>query len=209
MCLLSPSIFFVTTYRPSNGKLFSTWLGYISMKRMKIIYTGFLLAAVLLAPSCGKLDKLIQFNLTYNVKVVIPSSTGINLPFDVLTPEVETNSEASFKANDTRKDLIEEILLEELILTIDAPAGEDFSFLKNATVYIKAKGLDELEVATITDVKENSSELKLQPSSLNIAPYIKAEEFSLRLKAVTDELMSKDYTINIYSNFWVHAKLLN
>ena len=64
--------------------------------------------------ACDKLDELTKFDMEYSQRATIPSSAGIDLPFDVFTPEMETNSESTFEVNDTRKDLIEEIKLTEL-----------------------------------------------------------------------------------------------
>ena len=46
--------------------------------------------------SCKTIDKLTQFNMSFNQTVVIPSSTGISLPIDLITPDIETNAESTF-----------------------------------------------------------------------------------------------------------------
>ena len=89
----------------------------------------FTLCLITMFISCDKLDELTKFNIEYSQMVTIPSSTGIDFPFDVYTPETETNSESKFEVNDTRKDLIEEIKLTELELVITSPDNADFSFL--------------------------------------------------------------------------------
>lgn len=55
---------------------------------------------------CKKANKLTQFTIEYDESVTIQSSTGITLPFDVLTADMETNSTSKFESNDTRKDKI-------------------------------------------------------------------------------------------------------
>lgn len=61
--------------------------------------------------------------MEFDETIVIPSSAGINLPFDILTPDLEINSELIFEINDTRKDLVElpskELLLRKLHKVID------------------------------------------------------------------------------------------
>lgn len=158
---------------------------------------------------CKKIDKLTQFNMEFNNTATIPSSTGMNLPFNVLTPDVETNSSTTFSSNDTRKDLIEEILLKELNLTITSPSGRDFSFLKSISIYIDADGLSETKIAYNNNVSDNAgSTLPLTVMCTDLKEYIKKDEFSLRVNAVTDEIISPDYEINIYSKFFVDAKIL-
>jgi len=171
----------------------------------KYIYI-FILA--FLISSCSKLDELTKFNIDYDTEVTIPSSAGINLPFDVLTPDTETNSESTFESNDTRKDLIEEIILTKLQLEITSPSDADFSFLESIEVFISAEGLDEIKIASKTDVPETVSVLDLDVSDNDLKEFIKKDSYSLRLNTVTDEAISQDHQIDVKSTFFVDAKIL-
>lgn len=167
-----------------------------------------ILCFFLLITSCDKLDELTKFNLEYATQVTIPSTTGVNLPFDVLTPDTETDSESRFESNDTRKELVEEIKLIELELDIKSPSGADFSFLESIEVYISADGLDEIKIASKTDVPETVSVLSLDIEDVDLQEYIKKDSYNLRLNTVTDEAMSTDHTIGVNSTFFVDAKIL-
>lgn len=170
-------------------------------------YISVIILAVLLS-NCSKLDELTKFNMDYDTQVTIPSSAGINLPFDVLTPDTETNSESTFESNDTRKDLIEEIKLTQLQLVITSPSDADFSFLESIEVFISADGLDELKIASKVEVPETVSTLDLEVSDTDLKDYIKKDNYSLRLNTVTDEAMSQDHQIDVKSTFFVDAKIL-
>lgn len=177
---------------------------------MKIAIGSILITALTLLSSCKKLKKIVQFNLEYKTEIVVPSTVGAQLPFNVFTPDVTTNSEASFEANDTRKDLINEIILTQLQLTVKSPNGEDFSFLKSAEVFINADGLDEKSVALISEVPDPvGNQIDLTPSGSDLAPYIKSDEFSLKVRTVTDEALASDHTIEVKSKFRVEGKLIN
>ncbi|QCW98596.1 hypothetical protein FGM00_00100 [Aggregatimonas sangjinii] len=171
----------------------------------KILYVFSLLTLLV---SCDKIDDLTKFNLDYETQVTIPSSAGINLPFDVLTPETETDSESKFNSNDTRKDLIEEIKLTQLQLVITSPSDADFSFLESIEVYISADGLEEIKIASKLDVPETVSILDLEVSDADLKEYIKKDSYNLRLNTVTDEAMSQDHEIDVNSTFFVDAKIL-
>ncbi|WP_291964184.1 hypothetical protein [Maribacter sp.] len=159
--------------------------------------------------ACDKLDELTKFDMEYSQRATIPSSAGIDLPFDVFTPEIETNSESTFEVNDTRKDLIEEIKLTELELVIISPDGADFSFLNSIEVYISADDLDEIRIAYLEEVPDDAgSVITLDTSDTDLKEYIKKDEFSLRLNTVTDELMSTDHELEVNSTFFVDAKIL-
>lgn len=158
--------------------------------------------------SCEKADKFTQFNIEYNESVTIESSTGINLPFDIYSPDVETNSESKFAINDTRKELVEEIKLTKLDLTIRNPTDGDFSFLKSVEIYISAEGLDEVKIAWKENIDDNVGDyLELEVSEADIQEYIKKDEFSLRLNSVTDKVIAQDHEIDIHSVFYVDAKV--
>ena len=131
------------------------------------------------------------------------------MPFDVFTPEMETNSESTFAVNDTRKDLIEEIKLTDLELVMISPEEADFSFLNSIEVYISADGLEEVLIANLDEVPEDAgNKISLNTSDIDLKEYIKKDEFSLRLNTVTDELMSTDHELEVNSTFFVDAKIL-
>ncbi|WP_149274564.1 hypothetical protein [Pareuzebyella sediminis] len=158
---------------------------------------------------CDKIDDLTKFNMEYATEVTIPSSTGIDLPFDLFTPEMETNSESQFEVNDTRKDLIEQIKLTELLLTITSPSNADFSFLESIDIYISAEGLDEIKIASEASVDpDTGNTLDVDVIDIDIKEYIKKDKFNLRLNTVTDEVMSTDHKIEVHSIFFVDAKIL-
>ncbi|MGB2761090.1 hypothetical protein [Maribacter stanieri] len=171
-------------------------------------YISFICLLVLFT-ACDKIDELTKFDMEYSQRATIPSSTGINLPFDVFTPEMETNSESTFAVNDTRKDLIEEIKLTDLELVMISPEEADFSFLNSIEVYISADGLEEILIANLDEVPEDAGNvITLDTSDTDLKEYIKKDEFSLRLNTVTDELMSTDHELEVNSTFFVDAKIL-
>lgn len=171
-------------------------------------YFLYLIALSFCFSGCKTIDKLTQFNMEFNEEVTLPSSMGIGLPFDILTPEVPTNSEYAFSENDTRKDLIEEIILTELVLTIKSPDDSDFSFLKSIEVFINADGLEEQKIAWANDVPDNQgASIKLETSGTNLEEYIKKDQFKLKVSTVTDEAFTPDHVVNVYSKFFVDAKI--
>lgn len=159
--------------------------------------------------ACKAIDKFTQFNMTYNETVVIPSSTGINLPTNIYSPEIESNSEATFSANDTRKDKIEDVKLTAMDLTLTSPANGDFSFLKSVEIFIYAEGLEETKIAWKYDISDDAGNtLDLETSDTNLEEYIKKESFKLRLTTVTDKIITSEHKINVHSIFFVDAKVL-
>lgn len=168
-----------------------------------------MILSIVLLTGCKKIDELTQFYMEYNEEVVIPASTGVNLPFNILTPSIESNSESTFASNDTNKELIEEIVLTKLQLTLTSPTNGDFSFLESISVYIKADGIDEVRIAWDDNVSSTVGNfLDLETSTANLEEFIKKDNYTLRVNAVTDQLLSQDHHINVYSKFFVDAEIL-
>jgi len=177
--------------------------------KIKIAFTQLLiLLLILTTQSCKEIDKLTHFEMDYNETMTIPSTIGINLPFNLVTPDMKTNSEETFEINDTRKDLIEEIKLTQMTLDLTSPAGADFSFLKSIEIFIDAEGLDEVKIAWKYDMDNDiGASIKLETSSEDLKEYIKKDDFLLKVTSVTDELILSDHEIEILSTFFVDAKI--
>ena len=159
--------------------------------------------------ACKDLEKLTEFSMSYSSNITIPKSTGLDLPVTVPTPDIETNSESEFAVNDTRKDMVEEIFLTGLDMTITSPDDQTFSFLESIRVYIVAEDLPEIEVAYQENVSISAgSQLSLETTGENLREYIVKDAFNLRVKTVTDEVLSYDTDIKIDSRFFVNAKVL-
>ena len=168
-----------------------------------------LFALVLLFSNCKKVDEFTQFNLTYKSEVTVSPATILNLPIDIFTPDMETNSEAEFAVNDTNKDLVEEILLERLDMKITSPDDQRFDFLGSISVFIEAEGLSEIKIAEITDIPDNvGAEISLTTVENNLAEYIKKDAFNLRVNIVSDKTVNREVKIEVDSEFFVDAKIL-
>lgn len=158
--------------------------------------------------SCKKLDKLTQFDLDYTTKVTVPSSLVINTPFDVPTPEVETNSSSTFSNNNTRSDLVESIVLSDMKLELTSPTTSDLSFLNEVIIYIKADGLEEKQIAIKTDIPNDVGQvLKMNVSGVELKDYLLKDKISLRVKVKTDKIISQDHDIDVKTVFRVDAKV--
>ena len=181
----------------------------INIKPIQQLFALFLLALTLFSLGCKKIDKLTQFNMEFDNSITIPSSTLINLPVSFTTPERRTESESTFEANDTRKDLIEEIKLTDLRLSITSPNDGDFDFLESVEVFLDADGLQEKRIAWKEDIPSNQSKnITLVATNSDLKEFIKKDKFTLRVSTVMDETLSSDFELNIHSNFFVDAKIL-
>lgn len=158
---------------------------------------------------CNEIEEWTQFDIEYNKSVTISATTGINIPINIPTPPIPTNSESEFEVNNTAKKLVEKINLKTLELTITSPSDSDFSFLRSIEVYLSAEGLPEIKVAWKDDISNDTGKnIKLDTSNEDLKEYILKDEIKLRLKTVTDKILGKDHQIDVHSVFFVDARIL-
>ena len=158
----------------------------------------------------GCKNKLTNFHIDESFQATIPASSPIDLPFTVYTTEQTTNSEVEFESHDTRKDKIQQIILEDLIITISSPEGEDFSFLNSLEIYLSSTNQGEEKVAYLTEVPENiGNELTCNVVGQDLQKFVKDDTYKIRLVTVTDEIITQDIDVSVYTNFFVDAKLIN
>jgi len=175
------------------------------MKKLLILLSIFIVTV----QSCKEVKKLTQFNMDYKEEITIPATLGINLPIDIWTPDIPTNSTSTFESNNTHKDLIEQIILKKMEMTIKDPASSTWDFLKKIEIYIEADGLAEKKIAWMEDIPQTGlKSIELEVSSEDLKEYIKKDEYKLRTKTVTRQLISHDTKVEVSTRFFVDAKIL-
>ena len=169
----------------------------------------FILLVAVLTFSCDKVDELTKFDVDYQTNYTISSSTIINTPFSIITPDVTTNSSSTFENNNTRSDLVESIRLRSVRITLISPTDSNFDFLRSMRVFLDADDLEEVEVAFISDLQDdNVSFLDLNLTNQELKEYIKKDRFRLRVQTTTDQTLTQDHEIQIDCKFRVDAKIL-
>ncbi len=158
---------------------------------------------------CKELAKLTQFYINYNTSITIPKTLGVDLPVNVVTPAITTNSESEFEANKTQKKLVDKINLTELDMTITSPESESFDFLKNIEISISADGLPDKKIAWLENIpKTGLKKIILEVSTDDLKEYIVKDSYELKTKTTTRELISHDTDVAIHCKFFVDAKIL-
>ena len=175
------------------------------MKKLIIIIA----AVILTYGSCKEIDKLTHFNMNYTSNINIEPTFFIDIPIDIWTPNVPTNSETTFENNDTRTDLIEKIILTKMDMDITSPETQTFDFLKTIEVYIDADGLEEKKIAWLLDIPQTGLKtVIMEVTEDDLKDYIKKDEYKLRTHTVTRQIISKSTDIEIKSSFFVDANIL-
>lgn len=169
----------------------------------------FVLLLALSFISCDVIDKLTHFDIDNETSFTVPSTTIVNAPLNLNTPNVTTNSSSEFDNNNTNSDLVESIKLSSLNLTINSPTDGNFNFLKSVQIYINADGLDEAEIANIFDLEDDGlNSINLNSTNIELREYIKKDHYTLRVNTVTDQTIAQDHEITANSTFRVDAEIL-
>jgi hypothetical protein len=173
---------------------------------IKSVVFSLLLFATMI--SCKVVDQFTKFNLAIKDTITINPTLAINVPFDIPTLPIPLNTTSTFELNNTHKDLIEEIYLSELKMTIIRPEGEDFSILKSIEIYIQAAGLEKQKIAWLDSISSTATSIKLNVSNSDLKDYILKDNIELIAKTVTDEINTREYKIAINVKFLINARIL-
>jgi hypothetical protein len=166
-----------------------------------------LFAFVFILNSCKLIDKLTQFNVDYSTTFSVPATSTLGLPIDLGGSDVTTNSEQTFNNNNTSGDHIKEIHLSSLKLTITTP-GQNFSFLKSATIYIQASGLPKVQVASIDNNTSTSNVIDLSTTSADLKDYVIKPSFTISENVTTKSVTTDAIDIKADAQFLVQGKIL-
>lgn len=178
---------------------------YPSRGVLKGIASVAILAASLSA--CQKIKDLLTFNISNTCDFTVSSSSPVNVPFVVNTPDVTTNSSREFANNKTSAKMVKEVKLKDLVLTVTSPSGQNFDFLKTIHIYISTSDADEIELASLDNIPTSVTTIQLVPTSSKLDTYIKAEKYRLRTEVVTKQFLTKDVSFRADSKFSVTANL--
>lgn len=177
------------------------------MNRIIFILAAFMAISTI---SCKKIDKLTQFDKDYSYETSIGSVIGINLPFDLPTPDIKTNISEDLALNNSKVDLIEQALVKALKVTITNPEDGDFDFLNQIEIFINADGLSKEKVAYKYDIPNTigkTLEMDLVPD-FDLQAYLKKDEFTLDITITTDKLLFHQTDIKVDATFAIDAKIL-
>ena len=167
-------------------------------------FTHFLIALIFMF-ACKGVDDLLTFTISHETNFTIANSAPLNLPVELQTPDVTTNSSQEFGNHDTKAELVKDVKLEQVKLTITDPTGKTFSFLKSIHVYISTNSSNEIELAYLDDIASTASTLDLTTTDKKLDEYVKASSYKIRTKIVTKETLTQDVDIKMNLKFKVTA----
>lgn len=183
-----------------------SYYSYITKNQlMKSKFFALTVAASLFFMACSAIDNLLSFTISNETSVQIKANTLINLPTEISTPDVTTNSSDEFKNNNTQANLVKDVKLKSLNISITNPEGKNFSFLKSIHIYVSTTDTNEIEIAYQDNINSTSNSIDLICTNEKLDQYIKADSYKIRTKVTLKETVSQDVTVKSSMKFRVTA----
>jgi hypothetical protein len=163
------------------------------------------LAALLLLAGCKKIQQLLTFYIDQSVSVQIPATPLVGQVVS-LTPLTVTNtSEDTFRNNGTNADLVKDVSLDKLSLTITDPSGQNFDFLNSIEIFIGTNANDQVQLAHLHQVPRGVSTIQLESSRAKLDAYLKAPSYTLSTRVTTGQALTRNVTMRADLRFKVTA----
>ncbi len=172
---------------------------------MKTKFIALTLLLSLFLTSCDAVDDLLSFNISNETSIKIKSTSPVNLPTEIIMPDVTTNSSAEFENNKTKASLVKDVKIRSLKLSIADPSDKTFTFLKSIHIYISTTDSDEIELAYMDNISATTNMLDLICTDARLDKYIKADKYKIRTKVTLKETLTKDVTVKADMKFRVTA----
>ncbi len=170
------------------------------MKKALLILPFFLL----FFSGCKKINELFTFDIADSENIKIPASGIINLPIISPVP-VTMNSQETFQNHNTNANLVKDVSLNQLTLTITDPASENFNFLKSIKISIGTDQNDQVPLASLDNIPSGVSVIELVSSHSKLDKYIKASSYTLYTEVSLRSNVAQELTIRADSRFKVTA----
>jgi hypothetical protein len=174
-------------------------------KLMKSKSIALILFLSLFLNSCNTVDDLLTFTISNEASIQIKSTFPINLPSEIITPDVTTNSSAEFANNKTKASLVKDVKLKSLKLSIANPTDQTFTFLKSIHLYISTTNSDEIELAYQDNISSTTNTIDLICTDKRLDEYIKADKYKIRTQVTLKETLTKEVTVKADMKFKVTA----
>lgn len=180
-------------------------------KTVLSVFTAVMLFGV---SSCQKtkdeIDQLTEFDIAYTNDAVIPASSfsstqTVTAPIDIKTPDIPTNSSANFANNKTSGDLISEIKMTKLELSVNSG---NLDFVKSVTISINGTGLAETVIASKSAIPTGQTNVPLDMTNVNIKDFIKKDAFSFRIQGTVQTGGQLAQTLKMSEVIHVKATLI-
>lgn len=157
--------------------------------------------------SCEKINDLLTFEVSDTQSFKIPATPLVGgVPLTLTLPVPVTNKASeTFSKNNTSADLVKDVSLSKLTLTITDPDTENFDFLKSIKISIGTDQNDKVVMAQLDNVPQGATTIELQSTNAKLDKYLKAPNYTLYTEATVRQATTREITVKEESRFKVTA----
>lgn len=147
-------------------------------------FLGLLLVAAL-SFGCEKEDEKEEITATLDVvdnwTALLDATAPPQGPLTVFLPTSRVNSAVvdSCRRNSILLEQLQEATLSKATLTVQAPAGQNFDFVRQLTWYITSEQGNRMVLATLPDVPLGATFLTLTPTTASLLSYLRPGQYYL------------------------------
>jgi hypothetical protein len=172
---------------------------------MRKLLLAVLVLLTFIGTSCDKADDLLTFYINQEETIRIESNFPVGLVLPLSPVPVTTNSKETFKNNKTRAELVKDVSLNKLTLTIAEPSSENFDFLRSITIYLSSESAGETKIAYLDAVPKGVKTIELKSTNAKLDRYIKGDTYTIRTEASIGKPITRDIAIKAAMRFKVTA----
>lgn len=167
----------------------------------------------MLGTSCKKILDLLEFNVEDSQTITVPATlpfgqTGQLIPLSPIM--VASSSKSTYATNGTSADYVQDVTLDRLTLTITAPQGQNFDFLRRIEVYIStdAQGAGKVLLASLNPVPTGATSIQLTPADQKLDVFLGGDSYTLTTNVELAKPLTQEVTFRADSRFKVKARPL-
>lgn len=153
--------------------------------------------------SCDK-SSTVEFEISHQTDVQYVSGLPLGIPFTIVSGMELTNPNQKFEAEGTVPQFILSGNTTQFQMSIESPTNADFNSIRSIKIFIDADG-EESErrlLAQKENIPENHSKsLELDILDLDLAAYMKQDEFEISTETILRKEVSNDFKIRCNYTF--------
>ena len=170
---------------------------------MKLKISALIIGLTAMMTSCDDLS-LINYDMDFaTAALVIPATSNADTSYIIESGMIDPKDE--MEKNGVSADLIKKATIKSVTIMLQSPATSNFNWAKSAKVYIMAEGQPETEVAGVTEVGQDMTQIEINGIDLELTDYLKGGAFSFKLEATNDEIIPVDHEVTITTTFNVEV----
>ena len=150
--------------------------------------------------SCKKKEKENTYVIEYPVSFNVPAHTD-NVEFDMVDTMLASKLSQTASAAGVSLDKVKSVKLNSMRLSIDpvdVANGATFDAYHYANAHLRTASNPEKQIAFITTVPQNKTELTFESQHEEWVDYLKQNEFHIRVKAYHEtDVPPTNYTLNV------------